>query len=64
MPCNCRHKYQDREYGKDQRIHNRAVKKEQWRCTVCGTLRSVFLPKKEEATRDTKKNRKKGRDKK
>ena len=32
-PCTCAHEFQDRTYGRGQRVHNRTVKG--YRCTVC-----------------------------
>jgi hypothetical protein len=37
--CHCKHEYQDKKYGRGLRVHNRAVKKGTWRCTVCKTER-------------------------
>lgn len=39
MNCDCRQSYQDAKYGTGKRVHNLAVKKEQYRCTGCGKLR-------------------------
>ena len=41
IKCNCKHEYQDRVYGKGKRLANKmtggkTVKKNSWRCTVCG----------------------------
>jgi hypothetical protein len=33
--CTCKNEYQDKKYGKGQRVHNFATGKEKWRCTVC-----------------------------
>lgn len=35
MKCTCVHEYQDEKYGKGNRVHNLAEKKEEWVCTVC-----------------------------
>jgi len=35
LTCDCNHKFQDRTYGKNKRIHNSTAKG--WRCTVCDT---------------------------
>jgi len=35
MSCTCKHDFQDKEYGKQQRVHNYAEKKLAFRCTVC-----------------------------
>ena len=42
--CACKHNYQDLKYGKGKRVHNKTEKgtgKVVWRCTVCGTEKSV-----------------------
>lgn len=43
LKCTCKHEYQDKVYGKQQRVHN-AMKKESggqhWRCTVCSKMKS------------------------
>lgn len=40
LPCHCKHEYQDKQYGKDLRVHNSVNKKiNVWRCTVCKTER-------------------------
>jgi hypothetical protein len=40
IQCSCEHKYQDKEYGKPNRVHNwcknHPSKEGGWRCTVCG----------------------------
>ena len=33
--CTCESQYQDKKYGKDNRVHNITVKDKN-RCTVCG----------------------------
>lgn len=37
--CDCKHPYQDRRYGKGNRVHNEMAtqkdKPNQYRCTVC-----------------------------
>lgn len=33
LPCICKHKFQDKRYGKGMRVHNKKVKG--YRCTVC-----------------------------
>lgn len=35
LRCVCKSPDQDARYGKDQRVHNWALKKKMWRCTVC-----------------------------
>jgi hypothetical protein len=32
--CECKHDYQDKKYGKGNRVMNSTV--DGWRCTVCG----------------------------
>lgn len=38
MNCNCLSEFQDRMYGKNQRLFNAMGKdgKDGWRCTICG----------------------------
>lgn len=33
--CVCEHEYQDKKYGKKNRVCNKTAK-DKWRCTVCG----------------------------
>lgn len=33
--CDCKHTFQDKEYGAGLRLHNIAVKSQKRRCTVC-----------------------------
>ena len=47
LPCSCSHPYQDEIYGKGNRVHNWARKKEAWRCTVCGTVKGISTLDKE-----------------
>lgn len=35
LQCTCKHEFQDKEYGKQNRVHNWAVRREAYRCTVC-----------------------------
>ena len=35
--CTCKHEYQDKQYGKDNRVFNPKLKNEM-RCTVCGKV--------------------------
>jgi len=35
--CNCKHEYQSKKYGKDQRVHNQKKDDKGWTCTVCGS---------------------------
>lgn len=34
--CTCEHKFQDKTYGKKQRVFNFREGKKTWTCTVCG----------------------------
>jgi len=39
LPCNCKHEFQDKLYGKGMRVHNQMTKENKlgdWRCTSCG----------------------------
>ena len=37
LKCDCNHDYQDKKYGKDNRVMNPVTKKpDTYRCTVCG----------------------------
>ncbi len=38
LPCNCAHDYQDKVYGKNQRVHTPAAKGH--RCTICGAMKN------------------------
>lgn len=40
-PCTCRHAQQDKMYGYGKRLHNWAVKKDAWRCTVCSYEKKI-----------------------
>jgi len=44
--CSCKHEYQDQKYGKQMRLHNIRIKRDNKstdkhgsRCTVCGTVK-------------------------
>lgn len=44
LPCTCKSEFQDKEYGKNQRLHYRPKKNKQehdrqWRCTSCGNVK-------------------------
>lgn len=43
IKCTCKHEFQDARYGKGIRVHNKIKSKssgmEEFRCTVCGTVR-------------------------
>ena len=50
LPCKCTNAFQDREYAFGLRLHNQCAKADVWRCTVCGTERTVITstpPKKQ-----------------
>lgn len=36
--CDCKHAYQDKNYGQGKRVHN--IGKAAYRCTVCGKEKS------------------------
>lgn len=42
--CTCAHAYQDKKYGKGNRVHNKTVKHPSsqggWRCSVCKATKS------------------------
>lgn len=38
--CSCSHEFQDKKYGRGQRLHNEAGKDSKLRCTVCGNEKS------------------------
>ena len=43
-PCSCKHAYQDKLYGKGQRVFNQCkgkdgATKSLYRCTVCGSTK-------------------------
>ena len=36
LTCDCKHQFQDKEYGLNKRVHTPMdKKKDYWRCTVC-----------------------------
>ncbi|MBK7380828.1 MAG: hypothetical protein IPJ03_17860 [Ignavibacteriales bacterium] len=35
LTCTCKHEFQDKQYGKQKRVHTYGVKNDVWRCTVC-----------------------------
>lgn len=43
--CGCKYPYQDRVYGKGNRVHNQGISKttssDVWRCTVCGAVKNT-----------------------
>ncbi len=46
IKCDCKHKWQDKEYGKGMRLHNGCYRGlgntlMGYRCTVCGDLKSA-----------------------
>ncbi len=36
LKCGCKHDFQDKTYGNGMRVANQLLKKEYFRCTVCG----------------------------
>jgi predicted SprT family Zn-dependent metalloprotease len=42
LKCGCRHLDQDSMYGYEKRHHNKMVKDNMYRCSVCGKERSSF----------------------
>lgn len=46
VECSCEHDFQDKKYGKKQRVHNYAEKKEGWRCTVCSSFKPGKIERK------------------
>ena len=42
--CTCHHEYQDKIYGRNNRLHNDAPKSNNgnggWRCTICLAIKS------------------------
>jgi hypothetical protein len=54
--CGCKSEYQDKKYGKGQRLMNRKTKTghdHEATCTVCGKVHSVFFVK-TKTTKDAK----------
>ncbi len=47
LQCNCYHEAQDSFHGKGNRVHNYAVKKGGYKCTVCGNLKTMSVAKEE-----------------
>lgn len=48
MPCKCPNTGQDKIHGIGNRVFNYSQhpsRKDQWRCTVCGTTKSVGGPR-------------------
>jgi len=41
--CDCRHQFQDEQYGKGKRAHNLMQDETSARCTVCGNVKKVTL---------------------
>lgn len=41
LPCTCKNEYQDKEYGKGNRVHNPCKKNTSARCTVCGKEQAI-----------------------
>ena len=40
LECNCVSEYQDKKYGKGNRVHNDKAKGQGWVCTVCDKVKS------------------------
>ena len=40
MKCYCESKFQDKEYGKGNRVYNETAKDGNCKCTVCGKTQS------------------------
>ena len=47
LKCNCKHEFQDKEYGPGMRVHNYAPKgyngQPGWRCTVCENVKPARI---------------------
>lgn len=46
LPCTCVHEFQDKEYGRNKRLHNPTMVRflrevATYRCTVCGNEQGV-----------------------
>jgi len=41
--CNCSHEFQDKRYGKGQRVHSEAGKGTKLRCTVCSKEKTILV---------------------
>ena len=37
--CTCTHKFQDKIYGKNKRVHNLMTKDYSYKCTVCQSIK-------------------------
>ena len=46
--CNCKHDFQDSEYGVGNRIHNTSEDLKKGTCTVCGNTKEIKGLAKEE----------------
>lgn len=40
LKCTCKHKFQDKKYGKGMRVFNALVKDNEYKCTVCGNTKT------------------------
>ena len=40
LKCDCKHEFQDKQYGKGNRVHNESTKDKLWRCTICEKTRA------------------------
>lgn len=41
MKCDCEHEFQDKVYGKGNRVHNYRDKDNNYICTVCGSIKTA-----------------------
>lgn len=57
LPCTCEHKFQDVEYGQDNRVHNYAPKGHRgnagWRCVVCLDMKAANTAMAKRGSRDS-----------
>lgn len=40
-PCNCKNEFQDKTYGRGNRVHNLSERGTEAKCTVCGDKKKV-----------------------
>ena len=45
LPCRCENEYQDKRYGKGNRVHNTTFKGDKARCTSCLAMHDYKTPK-------------------
>jgi len=41
MKCECKHEFQDKQYGDKKRVFNYGEKDKNWRCSVCAKVKSA-----------------------